>query len=432
MKNYTLEQLLISSIPHIDGINTKFTDTVMSHVRQANRSAMTKAIRHSTAPRRSGIFTRLRHLPKIALLLLAVITLLGLTGTAYAIYTLWPKPVINTSPSSKNQFGRTQIIVSFENCVNQQNSTFEIKSKSTLHPDELPKVLQARCEMSEIEKWAQDNKITSDRLSRHRFDGRRTTKAGDIEEWTALSSVGSKVASLTPAALSLTGDEYNTPKEPLTITPETKYIVDGSAADRKDIKPGDTVMYIKWDRSQYKLRGDSTPERPILLSEILESKVLYVIKVGLPFEYYGPIKQNQIVERKPCYGNPQDSCLDGGSVDLYEDLSVSQGYGSQVVDQSATYRHLQAVIQSHKGNVITVKSSSGRIFTLTLPWDILTAFNTSRSGRYNNVKIGVGDMLDINYIEKTNEHATSLDSRTISDVNFVIDFIRKDDPIKKY
>jgi hypothetical protein len=432
MKNYTFEQLCIGAAPMDGHLNIAFADEVMQRIQQTNPSSLEKAVRRADKQRKASMFATLRHLPKFALVLLAFLTLLTVTGTAYAIYTLWPKPVVHTSQAVQNQFGRTQVIASFENCASQpQNSTFEIKTNSTLSPDELPKVLQARCEMNEIEKWAHSNKITSDRLARSP-DGRRTTQAGDVEEWTNLSSVGSKVVSITPTSLSLTGDEYNTPKDPLTLTPETKFIVNGNDAAREDIRPGDAVLFIKWDKYQYQNKHTPVQEKPVLMSETLDSKVLYVIKVDLPFEYYGPIKQNQIIERKACSGNPEDSCLDGGGVVLYEDLDIYQQHGGQILDQTAAIKTVQAIIQSHDGNVVTAKSSSGRIFTVTLPWDIISSFNTARNSGYNNVKIGVGDILDITYLEKTDEHATSLDAHKIAGVNVVIDFINKGDPIKKY
>jgi hypothetical protein len=153
----------------------------------------------------------------------------------------------------------------------------------------------------------------------------------------------------------------------------------------------------------------------------------------LPFEYYGPTKQNQLIERMPCIGNPEDSCLDGGGVNLYEKLDVhSERYSNKELMEQFQIRRLQAAIQTYNGKLLTVKTSSGRIFTLSLPSDVIATYNTEHSATYNNTKIGVGDMLDITYIELGSERKTTLDATDIQDINYVTDFMYKSDPIKKY
>lgn len=431
MKNVTSEQLFIASSPATDHVMTPFIDAVMSRIQRD--APLHRQFPKPLRRKKQSLLQRLRHMPAFALFAIVLLALVAVSGTAYAVIQLWPKPHVELKPAVKNQFGRSQVIASFDNCSDQpKNSTFEIKKGSTLDPKELPQVLQARCEKKEIEKWANDNKLTSTGLDRHMRGSTGITKEGDIEDWGQVSSVASKVVSITPSALSLTGDEYNSPKEPLVLTSATKFIVNGNEAKREDIKPGDAVLFIKWDKRQYKFSSTPVQAEPVLLGQLIESKVTYVIKVDLPFEYYGPTKQNQIIEREACYGNPDDTCINGGGVDLYENLNANKERSDKIVSGEIVTRHLQAVIQAHAGNVITVKSSSGRVFTLTLPTDILAGFNRTRSAGYGNIKIGVGDTLTIDYQEKANEHTTSLGADKITNVDFAIDFIQKSDPVKKY
>lgn len=411
----TVEQLIIASHSG-HGKNTRFTEVVMVSIK---RTAPSGALSTS----RSSIWSRLRHLPKFAVIVLALLGLMIASGTAYAIYTLWPKPAVTVTTPEENQFGRSQFSVSLENCAGPNRASYEIKRGSTLQNDEIPKVLQARCERDVIEKWANDAGILDDN---QRGGAPKMYQNGEVVEYDRFSYVASMVSVFDEKTIALTGDEWNSPKEPLPIATDAKFYAAGEEVKREDIKVGDAVLFITHDKYQYKLRQDPYGSESRLHGELIEKVVTHVIKVELPFEYYGPTKQNQIAERQPCHGNPDDTCIQSGGVDLYENLNLNIRLTETMM------RTVQLTIEKIEGKVITAKSSSGRIFTLTLPQDIIGHYNQFRSSSYNNVKVGVGDMLSVTYVESEAEHSLVLNESSIQSIHVVIDFIYKNDPLKKY
>lgn len=411
-------------LAHTDEVKDEaFTKAVMNRIKATNLSTV---IQKTATLRERSIFFKLRHLPKAMIVLFAVVVIAALSGTAYAVFTLWPKPSVHTQPAVTNQFGRTQIIASLDNCSTApKESTYEIKKGGTLQPNEVSKVLQAKCEGDTIRDWVS------------KLPGGESMGAGDVPtdgeivNYTNLSSVAAEVTSLTATQLMLAHTGNEDTDSPLALSPDTKYIVDGNDATREAIKPGDTVFFVENMRSQFsvKPKGDGNFT---LDTTTLKKATSYVIKVDQPATYYQAIKQDQIIARTPCDGNPQDSCLNGGSVDIYQDLSL---YDKFTKEQQAvvTVRTLQGEIVSHTGNSLVLQTSSGRRFTLSLPYDILAQFNTHQSSGYNNIQIGIGDTLNVDYYDTNKDtHSTSLDSAHIATVTLAIDFINKTDPLKKY
>jgi|GEM_PF-977095 len=424
MKEISLEQLLMASTPKGSN-NDWFVEKVMVSLKDSQSSIPSRITRTINHPRRK-LLNMLCNVPKLAAILLGLLGIFAVSGTAFAVYTLWPKPEVQTNSIHQNQFGRTQIIASLHECGGEPDtSTYEIKKGSTLSSNEVKTILQAKCEMDDISKWATNSGIMP------KEDWTKTPKLpvlGAQEVYTILSPVASKVSAITNSQLSLTGDQYNSPKDSLTLSPDTKYIVNGDEARQGDIHTGDAVLYIQ--RTTEKWMQNPNDENR-LVSQVVKKDTLYVIKVDLPFEYYGPTKQNMIIQRKPCIGNEQDSCLQGGSIDLYENLAVLQS--RTPADVSANpLREIQAIIQSYSGTSVTAKSSSGRVFTFTLPSNIIAQFNTTRSSSYNDIQIGAGDMIDVRYFEPASEHSLQPAQNNLESVNLVIDFIYKSDPIKKY
>lgn len=412
----TLEQLIIASHAGHER-DTQFTKKVMTSIK---RTTPSKTLL-STKP---SVWSRLRHLPKFAVIALALLGLTIASGTVYAIYTLWPKPTVTVTAPEENQFGRSQFSVSLENCAGESRASYEIKRGSTLQNDEVPKVLQARCERDVIKKWAGDSGLIEQ--DQRAGTAPRMYQNGETVESDRMSYVASVISGFDEKTITLTGDEWNSPKEPLPLAADAKFYSAGEEIKREGIKLGDAVLFITHDKYQYKLRQDPYGPEPRLHGELVEKVVTHVIRVELPYEYYGPTKQNQIAERKPCYGNPDDTCIQSGGVDIYENLNVRLTIGQTMM------RTVQLTIERIEGRVITAKSSSGRIFTLTLPQDIIGHYNQFRSSGYNNVKVGVGDMLSVTYVEPEAEHSLALNESSIQSIHVVIDFIYKNDPLKKY
>lgn len=425
MKDVSLNGLLAEARSKNYVPNRIFTDKVMNILQPS--AILTKQIRRMDVNNKETFIMKLRHLPKLAVLAIAIATLAIVSGTTYAVYkVLWEHPSVTVNKPTTNQFGRTQVIASFENCTNQSaETTFEIKRGSTLDPSEIGKILQARCELEALRDWAGANKQPKGPdQSIRQAEG---TSSGTT---TMVSPVASKVVSIDATSLMLIGDEYNTPKDPLTLTSQTEYIVGNHQASKDEIHPGDTVLYV--DDLTYDFVTKKTETGYSTSSHVTKEVITYVIKVDLPFEYYGPGKQNQIAEREPCMNNPQDSCVQTAAIDLYENYSGSiQGFDDPN-NQKKESRQIQGIITEHDGTTVKIKSSSGRIFTINTPSDIITRFNKTRSADYNGVRVAPGDLLMVRYtVDKTDDGLT-LEGLQINSVYVALNMIQKDDPLQKY
>ena len=371
---------------------------------------------------------RLRHLPKLAIIALAVGGLIILGGTTYAAYKLlWEQPSVTTQEPTTNQFGRTQVIASFESCANQSAATtFEIKAGSTLDPSEIGKILQARCELEALREWAGTNKPP-----KGPNPDMQQTEGTYTQTMRMTSPVASKVVSITPTSLALTGDQYNTPKDPLVLSDKTQYIVDNHASTIDQIHPDDSVLYVYDITYDFVTKKTATGYNTSSTSAKAVA-VTHLVKVDLPFEYYGPSKQNQIAQREACMGNPQDSCVQTAAVDLYENYPTDAILPDSNGELPFDNREIQGIVIDHNDTVLKIQSSSGRVFTLSTPRDIASDFNLNRSAEYNNVTVEKGDMLMVRYaVDKTSTNL-ELGPSEIRSVYLALNMIQKGDPIQKY
>src|SRR5882724_5920156 len=134
MKTYTVEQAVMAVAP-TPAARAAFTKQIMQKILHM------EAI-DAPATQQKPLFSLFRHMPKLAVGLLAIIIAIVASGTAYAVYTtFWQKPVVHTQPAQKNQFGRNEVIANFESCASKTGQTgYEIKRGATLDPAEVPKI----------------------------------------------------------------------------------------------------------------------------------------------------------------------------------------------------------------------------------------------------------------------------------------------------
>lgn len=425
MNDLHLSGLLVEAKPKNYLFNQNFTDRVMDSLQRP--AILTKQIRRMNVNKKETFIMKLRHLPKLAVLAIAIAALAIVGGTSYAVYkVLWEHPSVTVNKPTTNQFGRTQVIASFENCTNQSaETTFEIKRGSTLDPSEIGKILQARCELEALRDWSGANK--SPKGPDPSIRNAEGTSSGTMA---MVSPVASKVVSLNATSLVLTGDEYNTPKDPLVLTPQTQYIVGNHQANKDEIHPGDTVLYVHDLTSEFVTKKTETGYSTS--SHATNDVITHVIKVDLPFEYYGPGKQNQIAKREPCMNNSQDSCVQAASVDLYENYSGSiQGFNDPN-NATKESREIQGIITEHNGSTVKILTSSGRTFTIKTPSDIITRFNQTRSAEYNGITVGPGDLLMVRYTVDKKDDGLNLEGLQVNSVYFALNMIQKGDPLQKY
>lgn len=419
-------RLLVAARPDRYSVKGDFTDRVMVGIRSSE--IFSGHIRRMNVNKKETFIMKLRHLPKLAIIAIAVGGLVVLSGTTYAAYKLlWERPSVTIQEPTTNQFGRTQVIASFKNCTDQSAATtFEIKAGSTLDPSEIGKILQARCELEALREWSGTNKPP-----RGPNPSMQQTEGTYSQTMRMTSPVASKVVSINETSLALIGDQYNTPKDPLVMTDKTQYIVDNHESTIDQIQPGDTVLYV-FDVTYDFVTKKTATGYNTSSTAAKEVTITHLVKVDLPFEYYGPGKQNQISKREACMGNPQDSCVQSAAIDLYENYPTEPILPDSNGEVPFDSREIQGIVIDHNGTTLKIQSSSGRVFILTTPRDIVYDFNRDRSAEYNNVTIQKGDLLMVRYAVDKSSTSLELGPSEIRSVYVALNMIQKGDPIQKY
>ena len=157
MKDNLFDIRIALARPDTYAISTDFTDRVMATV--ASSEILSAHVRNMSVNKKETFMMKLRHLPKFAIIAIAIGALLLLAGTTYAVVQTIKD--VNVDQSGTNKFGREQLQVTFNGCEDQQQrgTTYEVKRGSNLSAEDGVKVLEARCQLDVIEKWvANDTK----------------------------------------------------------------------------------------------------------------------------------------------------------------------------------------------------------------------------------------------------------------------------------
>lgn len=366
-----------------------------SYEATANTAFITRVMDNLEQPKMNTIFASLRRAPKFALALAAVVGVLAISGTAYAAYQLWLKPNASVQQFGQNQEGRDEALVAFKNCQDNAQARYEVKSSASLNPQEIEQLLRARCEMDAITRWADASLPQTSRENSMVYPGAFT------------------IAKIDGTTVSLRGKDSN---PTVAITDQTTVVVDGAAVAATALHVGDTVATV--ERLTYGPEGGSPTSRTLLGLVALQMRA----------EFYEPSMQNRVAERKTCYGNPAETCVQSGSIDVYP----RNGENNSAPVTPGDMFEIQGRIVEHNGNTVRIKASSGAIYTIAAPLDMLAKFNTQNSGDYQGTKIVVGDMLAVRYSQKASDDHKNVQPQQLQSVNLLIEVINKQDPIKKY
>jgi len=379
MAKITVDQALLASHDPAS-MNPLFINRVMDVVEQ---------------PKMNTLFASLQRMPKFALALAVIATLLAVSGTTYAAYQLWFKPNATVQQFGQNQEGRNEALVTFKNCQNQASTRYEVKSNASLTAPQVEQLLRARCEMDAINKWALSASPTTTEAPPMAYPGAFTVTKID----------GTKV--------SLHNPTYDTT---VTVTEKSIAIINGVPVAASSIKVGDLVTYV--EHYTYNPGGGHPTSRTLLA----------IVTLQLPAEFYDTTMQNMVATRKACYGNPTESCIESGLIDVYP----RNGENNMATVEPGDNFEVQGRIVKHDGNTVSLRASSGAVYTFTAPHDVIAKFNTENSAGYENTKIGVGDMLMILYTKKQGEDPKAIQPNQLRSVSLLIELISKQDPLKKY
>jgi hypothetical protein len=419
MKYDKFTVLLIASRPEERKVSGNFTDSVMNAVNSTE--ILSGQIRRMNVNKKETFIMKLRHLPRFAILAIAIGSLVILSGATYATYKLlWPKPQVNVSKPTTSYSGRDEVIASLKQCGDDKlTSRYELKKNATIAADQISSVVKAHCELDTIGTWAtstfpnNDNSVPADS---HAHD---TIRANE--------SMATQIKSMTSSSITFAGlTKYNLSDTTLVVTASTRFIDNGRDVPASQIKAGDSVVYITSDVSHFTPSSDCTAQHCSMSGTQVSQTLQAVVKLSLPLESYDQLAWQSLTEIVACEGNPNDDCLSGtGAIDLYQDFENT--------DPAAQMKEIQGFVTSIDGTSFTIKSSSGSLFTITTPTDVISVYNKkSASQYYNNQTVKIGSGLDIRYMENPDLHSKSISGKGLMTVQLEIEVISKAYPVQAY
>lgn len=417
VKDLEFEKLLLAAKPDTYSANSKFTDTVMRGIQHSE--ILSSAVRKMDVNKKETFIMGFKHLPRIAIVAIALGALVVVSTGAYAAYQLlWAKPEVHVIESKTSVSGRDEVLLSTSGCDTASSTRYELKKGATIGADRISAVVQAHCELQAIENWAQQSygdQVMPD------LNGLETGSK-PIRETIVVTSMATHLQTKQGNSYTFAGlNKYGWPESTLKANNNVIYIVDGKNSTADKIKVGDPVVYvatgnISMTRNQNgSIDTDNNPDRTLVA----------VIKLSMPFEDYDQFAWQSLSEREICYGNPNEDCVAGGaSIDLYT------AGGNAGISGSTIMKEIQGNVVGLNGDKTSIRSSSGTVFTVTTPTDVVSDYNTNKAARYyNNQKVILGSSISVQYTEDKDAHATEISAAYM---RFQIELVSKGDPVKAY
>ena len=423
MKEHMFDMHLIATRPENYSIRTDFTDQVMDAIQSSE--ILSDRVRKMNVNKKETFIMKLHHLPKLAVLVIAIGSLVILSGVAYASYQLlWPKPEVHTSGPTTSASGRQAVAISLAQCGGSKlGSRYELKKNATITVDEIPMVVKAQCELGAIDTWARATFPNNDtQPPKGLADGM------PYDRVTLSTSMATHIKSRSDSSMTFAGlTKYNQPDTTLSIAPETQFIADGHAVLANAITANDPIAYVTSSSIHFQPNGECNNQQCNMSGNPTSSKLVAVVKLSQPFQYYDQLAWQSLTEIVACEGNPHETCLTGyaGAIDLYQAFENT--------DPGARMKEVQGFVTSIDGPSVTIKSSSGSLFTITTPTDVISSYNKNKASQYyNNQTVRVGSGLDIRYMESPDQHSKSINGKSIISMQLQIEVISKASPVTAY
>jgi len=406
MKTSDLEYELIKAIPADSPVDTIFTKRVMQRI----LSPSLESTVDSTHPlhKRSLLF-RFRHLPRFAILLLALAFLLTVSGATYAIVQTVTQTGQNVKlkTSGVNEHGRQQLSVTFDSCDQEKKdgTTYELKKDSGLSAEDGAKVLQAQCERDAVIEWITKDPTLSKQIPNPNSIYGMLRTDGFVGTFKAIDKAGITLHSTTAFS---EGEQDQT----MPFPADTRIIAAGKIVDSTTLKPGDTVLYF-------------TPRSYLTQS-------ITVFKLNLDAKYYGLDMQSYVRARQPCENNQAYTCVVSNNINTVK-VEVSRGGASIGTPNELARKVIQGKVVSWSGREIKLNVGNGTIYTFHTNSNVIDTYNqTTVYGlkSYDTIyaktdpedlKIGVGDSLEIDYSESASSSASVLEWSQIQGIRLMVE-----------
>ncbi len=396
---YDLEYALTQTAPENTQIDLDFTERVMNSLPSRFQKHM-----RQTPRKRQGLWQTLRHLPKFALVIFAMVAVCALSAVTYAVVQTVTHANVTLKNSGINEHGREQLSVDYTNCSDGKNDTvYELKKKSGLSAEDGAKALQARCEINAIRDWlSKDPGITS-----HMDTG----MIGALASPTIIK--GDTVTHITSDTISLK-DQGQKP-----FPASGRVIIQGQTATRDQLKPGDGVAYVSLHAFD-----------PILYPDPATDLVIF--KLSQPAKYYGLLIQSYIDARAPCRGNPTINCLAANTINTVI-LKVANGPAYPTQTSAKLAKQLQGTIVSFDSSSIKLDVGNNTIYTVQTRQNLIGQYNDSTVYGLKDLdeiyaktdpkalKIAVGDSLEIYYEEDDDQSSHTIPWANVTTVMLMVE-----------
>ncbi len=417
MKDTRLDALLTASRDTRHD-SSEFTDRVMTAIQSSE--ILSSRLRSMNVTNRETFFMKIKHLPKFAIIAIALAALALLSTGVYAAYQLlWSKPSVEVSTSPTSASGRKEVTLSASNCGNRGLAErYELKKNAIITEAQVADVVKAQCELQAINTWVEDSfpqPIPPDPMGSVKTYDEKHSRASMAVQLQAKDATSVTFAAQT---------KYGVPEETLSIGKDVLFIADGSVVTADKIAVGDPVVYVSVDTIHMTPSPDCTEQHCSSSGSTASKELKAIIKLSYSFEKYDPLAWQSLAERTACEGNAADSCVNGASIDLYMGNGVASGDNK--------YKEIQGAITEINGKTVKLRSSSGTIFTVTTKEDVIEEFNTKRSPLYENKLIKVGSSLAVTYGEKQSQSSKVITPAMLLRVNFQLEMVSKGDSLKPY
>jgi len=424
MKDFHFEALLVASKPTTHSSNTTFTNKVMESLQSSE--ILSSSIRRMDVTKKETFMMKMKRLPAFALIAIVIGATLLISGSAYAAYQLlWQKPEVHVSTPTKSVSGRDEVDISFKQCGDSSlASRYELKKNATITADQVAGVVQARCELDAISTWSQ-KEFGNGKDSR--FSRMPDTKEPYNSEYIS-ASMATSIKSQDTSSITFAGlTKYNATDKTFSNATNVRYFADGKEVKASDITGKDPIVYITRYKERMTPAQDCNDMHCSISGAPLGEDLLAIVKLSLPLENYDQFAWQSLTERITCAGNPNDSCLTGfiGGIDLYNGSATMELGKSEM-------KSIQGTITQINGKSVVIKSSSGSLFTIVTPSDVITNYNTNRASQYNNQTVKIGSTLSVSYVETSDQHNKVLQSAMLISVYLQTEAVGKSDPLNAY
>lgn len=419
MRKHDLDAYIVAARPEgATSANSVFTDKVMAAVTANER--FSAVFRKTSVIKKETLLMKIRHLPKIAIVAIAIGALLFVTGTTYAVLqTVTHLTQVKVNQSGANEFGREQLTVEFDSCDAQkkEGTTYELKRGSNLSADDGQKVLQARCDMDIITSWLQGDARAIEQTGGSRHAAR------------LLSSL-----STADTVKDIQGNRLILERREKLLPDDVRVVENGKEVGLDAIKPGDTVIYFV--PAQYKDLYDA--------NNASDARGAIIFKLPLDVRYYSLEFRSYVHARSACHGNSTRTCLQSNGIN-HTILTVAHGGGMPSMGDPRMPKEVQGRVVSYDAGSVRLDVGDGVIYTIQTPHNVIDDYNrTTVYGLASfdriyaktspeDLMIKPGDSLEIHYLEPENETSPALLWDQITVVSLMVERTVKDlDVLQKY